>query len=147
MLFAATSQSYHSKQSLNLSSVGYLLSTVAHQGTNHCIQVTASRSSLGFAAHYTSRNAWGYLWFTSYGSCHPPHHSHVFLPLPAHSVKLIIIEMIKVKTDLFQSPEADFFLSWSFQTGSLNRGLTVQSISGGTQEWEKKMQEYLNGIS
>lgn len=30
---------------------------------------------------------------------------------PPTRVKLIITEMIKVKTDLFQSPEADFFLS------------------------------------
>ena len=43
-------------QSLNLPSVHYSFSTAAHEGTNHCIQVTASRSSIAFAAHYGSRN-------------------------------------------------------------------------------------------
>lgn len=79
----------------------------AQEGTNHCIQVSASRSSIGFTAHCASRNAPERQWFISWGSCHLPHHSHVPLPAPARQPSPLKPRRLKLTFSCL--PEVIFF--------------------------------------
>lgn len=66
--------------SLNLSSVHDLFSTVCCPGRNKSLH-----SNNCLKVQHRFYRYCGYLWFTSWGSCHLPHHSHVCLPPPAQS--------------------------------------------------------------